>query len=52
MAVAKKISEFGVCAFPLVTVLGRFPLKPVKESELKRFEKTVGRNREDASQVY
>ncbi len=26
MAVAKKISEFGVCAFPLVTVLGRFPL--------------------------
>jgi len=23
---AKKISEFGVCAFPLVTVLGRFPL--------------------------
>jgi len=26
MAVAKKISEFGVCAFPLVTVLRRFPL--------------------------
>ena len=26
MAVAKKNSEFGVCAFPLVTVLGRFPL--------------------------
>ena len=26
MAVAKKNSEFGVCAFPLVTVLRRFPL--------------------------
>ena len=28
MAVAKKISEFGVCAFPLVPVLGAISVRP------------------------